>query len=299
VDNRAEIREFLVTRRAKITPVQAGLQPGGGRRRVPGLRREEVAVLAGVSTEWYVRLEKGHISGVSDEVLGAVASALQLDEAERLHLFDLARGARPSRPPRRRRARQVVRPSVLRMLESMAGTPAFIRNARLDVLAVNPLGRALYSPVFDDSVRPVNLARFCFLDPVARDFYPDWDEVARSTVALLHTEAGRDPYDRALSDMVGEFATRSEAFRTLWAAHDVQLHQYGTKHFRHPVVGLIDVDFDSMPLPASEDQGLTLTCYSAEPGSPSDDALKMLASWTASIAPSPGEDRSTGEHARG
>jgi transcriptional regulator with XRE-family HTH domain len=297
VDNRAEIREFLTTRRAKITPVQAGLQAGGGRRRVPGLRREEVAVLAGVSTEWYVRLEKGHISGVSDEVLGAVASALQLDEAERLHLFDLARAARPSRPPRRR-ARQAVRPSVLRILESMAGTPAFIRNGRLDVLAVNPLGRALYSPVFDASVRPANLARFCFLDPVSQDFYPDWDEVAESTVALLHTEAGRDPYDRELSDMVGEFATRSEAFRNLWAAHDVRLHQYGTKHFRHPVVGLVDVAFDSMPLPASEDQGLTMTCYSAEPGSPSDDALKVLASWSASTPGSPSESLGAGEQAR-
>jgi transcriptional regulator with XRE-family HTH domain len=297
VDNRAEIREFLTTRRAKITPVQAGLQAGGGRRRVPGLRREEVAVLAGVSTEWYVRLEKGHISGVSHEVLGAVARALQLDEAERLHLFDLARAARPSRSPRRR-TRQAVRPSVLRILESMAGTPAFIRNGRLDVLAVNPLGRALYSPVFDAPVRPANLARFCFLDPVSQDFYPDWEDVAESTVALLHTEAGRDPYDRELSDMVGEFATRSEAFRNLWAAHDVRLHQYGTKHFRHPVVGLVDVAFDSMPLPASEDQGLTMTCYSAEPGSPSDDALKVLASWSASTPGSPSGSLGAGEQAR-
>jgi transcriptional regulator with XRE-family HTH domain len=170
VDNRAEIREFLTTRRAKITPEQAGLQPGGGRRRVPGLRREEVAVLAGVSTEWYVRLEKGHISGVSAEVLDAVARALQLDEAERLHLSDLARAAKPSRSPRRR-TRQTVRPSVLRILESMTGTPAFVRNGRLDVLAINPLGRALYSPVFDDPARPANLARFCFLDPQSRDFY--------------------------------------------------------------------------------------------------------------------------------
>ncbi len=166
------------------------------------------------------------------------------------------------------------------------------------MLAVNSLGRALYAPVFDDPLRPANLARFCFLDPVARGFYPDWDEVAQATVALLRTEAGRDPYDRDLSDLVGEFATRSEEFRRLWAAHDVRLHQYGTKHFRHPLVGLLDVDFDSMPLPAREDQGLTLTCYSAQPGSPSDDALKMLASWTASTPVSPGEDRGAGEHAR-
>jgi hypothetical protein len=294
VDNRAEIREFLATRRAKITPEQAGLAPGGGRRRVPGLRREEVAVLAGVSTEWYVRLEKGHISGVSDEVVGAVARALQLDEAERLHLSDLARAAKPSRSPRRR-TRQTVRPSVLRILESMTGTPAFVRNGRLDVLAINPLGRALYSPVFDDPARPANLARFCFLDPQSRDFYPDWDDVAHATVALLRTEAGRDPRNRELTDLVGELATRNEEFRTGWAAHDVRLHQTGTKHFRHPAVGLLDVAFDSMPLPTREDQGLTMTCYSAEPGSPSEDALKLLASWAATASPS--QDTRTGQHA--
>jgi transcriptional regulator with XRE-family HTH domain len=293
VDNRAEIREFLATRRAKITPEQAGLQRGGGRWRVPGLRREEVAVLAGVSTEWYVRLEKGHISGVSDEVLDAVARALRLDEAERLHLFDLARAAKPSRSPRRRTP-QTVRPSVLRILESMTGTPAFVRNGRLDVLAINPLGRALYSPVFEDPASPANLARFCFLDPVSRDFYPDWDDVAHTTVALLRTEAGRDPYNRELTELVGELATRSEQFRGRWAEHDVRLHQTGTKHFRHPVVGLIDVAFDAMPLPTREDQHLTMTCYTAEPGSPSDDALKLLASWAAS--PSPSQETPAGEH---
>jgi transcriptional regulator with XRE-family HTH domain len=295
VDNRAEIREFLATRRAKITPEQAGLMPGSGRRRVPGLRREEVAVLAGVSTEWYIRLEKGHISGVSDEVLGAVARALQLDEAERLHLFDLARAAKPSRPPRRRTP-QTVRPSVLRILRSMTGTPAFVRNGRLDVLAINPLGRALYSPVFEDPARPANLARFCFLDPVSRDFYPGWDDVAHTTVALLRTEAGRNPYNRELTDLVGELATRSEQFRSLWAEHDVRLHQTGTKHFRHPVVGLLDVDFDALPLPAREDQDLTMTCYTAEPGSPSDDALKLLASWAATS--SPDLDATASEHTR-
>jgi transcriptional regulator with XRE-family HTH domain len=295
VDNRAEIREFLATRRAKITPEQAGLQRGGGRRRVPGLRREEVAVLAGVSTEWYVRLEKGHISGVSDEVLDAVARALQLDEAERLYLLDLARAAKPSRTPQRR-TQPTVRPSVLRILESMTGTPAFVRNGRLDVLAINPLGRALYSPVFEDPVRPVNLARFCFLDLVSREFYPDWDDVAHTTVALLRTEAGRDPYNRELTELVGELATRSEQFRVRWAEHDVRLHQTGTKHFRHPVVGLLDVAFDALPLPAREDQHLTMTCYTAEPGSPSDDALKLLASWAATPSHSP--DTAAREHPR-
>ena len=236
-----------------------------------------------------------YISGVSDEVLGAVARALQLDEAERLHLFDLARAAKPSRSPRRRTS-PTVRPSVLRILESMTCTPAFVRNGRLDVLAINPLGRALYSPVFEDPARPANLARFCFLDPVSRDFYPGWDDVAHSTVALLRTEAGRDPYNRELTDLVGELATRSEQFRGRWAEHDVRLHQTGTKHFRHPVVGLLDVAFDAMPLPAREEQHLTLTCYTAEPGSPSEDALKLLASWAAT--PSPGQDTAAGKHAR-
>jgi transcriptional regulator with XRE-family HTH domain len=280
VDNRAEIREFLASRRAKISPEQVGLPAGGGTRRVPGLRREEVAVLAGVSTEWYIRLEKGHISGVSDDVLDAVARALRLDEAERLHLFDLARAAKPARVPRRK-TQPAVRPSVLRILESMASTPAFVRNGRLDVLAINPLGRALYAPVFDAPLRPANLARFCFLHPQAGEFYPDWDEVASSTVALLRTEAGRDPYNRELTDLVGELATRSEQFRALWGAHNVRLHQSGTKHFLHPVVGLVDVSFDAMALPTKDDWGLTLTAYTAEPGSASEDALKLLASWAA------------------
>jgi transcriptional regulator with XRE-family HTH domain len=278
VDNRAEIREFLATRRAKLSPSQAGLASGGGRRRVPGLRREEVALIAGVSTDWYTRLEKGNIRGVSDEVLDAVARALQLDEAERLHLFDLARAAKPA-PVSRRTTQPTVRPSVERLLAAMASTPAFVRNGRLDVLAINPLGRALYAPAFEHPARPVNLARFAFLEPRSRHFYTDWDEVASSTVALLRSEAGRDPYNRDLTDLVGELATRSDEFRVRWAAHNVLLHRAGTKHFHHPVVGTIDVAFDAMALLA--DAGLTLTAYSAEPGSPSEDALKLLASWAA------------------
>jgi transcriptional regulator with XRE-family HTH domain len=290
VDNRAEIREFLASRRAKVTPEQVGLPAGGGHRRVPGLRREEVAVLAGVSTDWYVRLEKGHIGGVSAEVLDAVARALQLDEAERAHLFDLARAARPTRAPRRRAASRV-RPSVQRIVDSMVGTPAFVRNGRLDLLAINALGRALYSPAFDDPVRPTNLARFNFLDPRSRDFYPDWDKAADTTVALLRTEAGRDPHNRDLTDLVGELATRSDAFRFRWAAHDVRLHRSGVKHFHHPVVGTLDLAFEAMDLPA--DPGLTLTAYTAEPGSPSADALTLLASWAATAAAEPALPHST------
>jgi transcriptional regulator with XRE-family HTH domain len=286
VDNRAEIREFLASRRAKVTPEQVGLPAGGGKRRVPGLRREEVAVLAGVSTDWYTRLEKGHINGVSSDVLDAVARALQLDEAERAHLFNLARAARPDRTPRRR-GQSRVRPSMQRILDSMVTTPAFVRNGRLDLLASNALGRALFSPAFADPIRPANLARFNFLDPAARDFYPDWNNSANTTVALLRTEAGRDPQNKDLADLIGELATRSDEFRVRWGAHDVRLHRSGVKHFHHPAVGTVELAFEALDLPA--DPGLTLTAYTAEPGSPSDDALRLLASWAATAAPTNSE----------
>jgi transcriptional regulator with XRE-family HTH domain len=278
MDNRTEVREFLSTRRAKITPEQAGV-PLYGRRRVPGLRREEVARLAGVSTDYYTRLEKGNLSGASDSVLHGIAEALHLDEAERAHLFDLARAARAGGREPRRRPQPSVRPSIQRILDSMTTTAAFVRNGRLDVLAANALCRALYAPVFDDPTRAPNLARFTFLDPRSRDFHPDWEGSANTTVSILRTEAGRDPYDRALTDLVGELATRSEAFRSRWAAHDVRLHRTGVKHFHHPVVGDLDVDFDAMELPA--EPGLTLTAYTAAPGSPAEEKLTLLASWAA------------------
>jgi transcriptional regulator with XRE-family HTH domain len=278
--SRDDIREFLASRRARITPQQAGLTAYGRNRRVPGLRREEVAMLAGVSIDYYTRLERGNLSGVSDSVLEALVSALQLDEAERAHLFDLARAAGPTCKPRRRAAHQV-RPGLRNLLEAMTDAPAFVRNGRLDLLALNRLGRALYSLALEGPVRPANLARFAFLDPRAADFYADWDEAANSTVALLRTEAGRDPCDRGLSNLVGELATRSEPFRVRWAAHDVRLHQTGAKRFHHPAVGDLTLAFEGMPLPA--DPGLTLTAYSAEPGSPSQDALKLLASWSATL----------------
>ena len=193
-------------------------------------------MLAGVSTDWYTRLEKGHIGGVSEDVLDAVARALRLDEAERAHLFDLARAARPSRAPRRQHRNQV-RPSLQRVVDAMVAAPAFVRNGRLDLLAINTLGRALYAPVFDDPSRPANLARFNFLDPRARDFYPNWDDAAHTSVALLRTEAGRDPHNRDLTALVGELATRSGEFRARWAAHNVRLHQRGSKSFNHPSSG--------------------------------------------------------------
>jgi len=278
--NRADVRDFLVTRRARITPQQAGLAFYGGNRRVPGLRREEVAMLAGVSADYYTRLEKGNLSGVSDTVLGAIANALQLDEAERLHLADLARAANTS-PARAawRNVPQQVRPGIRLILDGMADTPAFIRNGRLDILAVNTLGRALYSPVFTSHGGTPNLARFRFFNPAARQFYPDFTDSAHTTVELLRTEAGRDPFNPSLTGLIGELSTRSEEFRTLWAAHNVRLHRTGIKHFNHPAVGRLDLMFEAMALEA--DGGLTLTAYTAEPGTPSHDGLKLLESWAA------------------
>jgi transcriptional regulator with XRE-family HTH domain len=277
-----ELGAFVASRRAKITPQQAGLPLFGGNRRVPGLRREELAMLAGLSVEYLTRLERGNASGVSDSVLDALARALQLDEAEVSHVFDLARALRSTtREPRRRPPQPRVRPSVQRILDSMTTTPAFVRNGRLDILAINPLGRALYAPVFDRPDQPANLARFCFLDPRADDLYPNWDDAADTSVALLRTEAGRDPQNKALTALVGELTTCSREFATRWARHDVRLHRTGLKHFTHPVVGDLALAFDAMELPA--DPGLTLTAYSAEPGTPAEEKLQLLASWAATI----------------
>jgi transcriptional regulator with XRE-family HTH domain len=283
MDNRDDVREFLASRRARITPEQAGLPSFGGTRRVAGLRRAEVAMLAGVSPDYYIRLERGNLSGVSDSVLEAIARALQLDEAERSHLYDLTRAANTSPRTRRRPSRQQIRPGVKSLLDAMTDAPAFVRNGRLDILAINRLGEALYAPAFDTPDRPVNLARFCFLDPRADELYPDWDNAANTTVALLRTEGGRDPYNKALSDLVGELATRSDDFRTRWAAHNVRLHHTGIKRFQHPVVGRLELAFEAMPLPA--DPGLTMTAYSADAGTPAGDALRLLASWAATTEP--------------
>ncbi|ASN53409.1 helix-turn-helix transcriptional regulator [Sinomonas sp. R1AF57] len=278
MDNRSEIREFLATRRAKLTPEQAGLPAFGGNRRVPGLRREEVALLAGVSAEYYTKLERGALAGVSESVLEALTRALQLTDAETAHLYDLARAASRSSRPRRRPA-PAVTPSIQRLLDSMDGVPAFVRNGRLDILAINDLGRALYSEAYASGSRPVNLARFQFLDPRSHNLYPDWEKAADTAVAILRTEAGRDPYDKSLTDLVGELSTRSDEFRTRWAMHDVRLHRGGYKDFRHPAVGDLHLAFDALDIPNAP--GLTLTAYTADPGTPSEDGLRLLASWAA------------------
>lgn len=277
VDLRKEAAEFLRSRRARITPERAGLPAWGDRRRVKGLRREEVALLAGVSVEYYVRLERGNLSGVSEPVLEAVANALQLDDAERAHLHDLAR-ATSSRSATGRSGRSTVRPPVQWLLDSMQGTAAYVRNARTDLLAANALGRALYAPVFAMPGRP-NVARFIFLDPSAADFFTEWRKVAGESAALLRTLAGENPYDAGLTQLVGELSTRSDLFRTLWATHDVRQHRTGTKKFHHPVVGDLTLAYESMELTA--DPGLRLNAYVAEPGTPSAEALALLASWAA------------------
>ena len=277
MDPTNDIREFLVSRRARITPEQAGLPAYGANRRVKGLRREEVAMLAGISAEYYVRLERGNVRGVSEDVLEGIVRALQLDEAERAHLFHLVRAASASGPSRRRPAQERVRPVVQRILDSMVGAPAFVRNDRLDVLAANQLGEAFYAPLYDDPARPVNSARFVFLNPRATEFFRDWDTIANDAVGILRAEAGRDPHDRRLSDLIGELSTRSQEFRVRWAAHNVKLHRTGVKRFHHPVVGDLTLDFESLDLPG--DPGQTLLVYSAEPASPSRQALDLLASW--------------------
>lgn len=278
IDQRAEVREFLSTRRARITPEQAGLASYGGKRRVKGLRREEVAMLAGVSVDYYVRMERGNLSGASESVLDALARALQLDEAERDHLFALARTAKP-RAKRHSTPPTTVRPAIQHILDSISDAPAWVRNARHDVLAMNQLGRALYSPILEDPRRPANTTRFVYLNPAAKDFFVDWDQIANDGAAMLRLEAGRHPHDKALIELIGELSTQSEVFRQRWASHDVQFHRSGRKRLRHPVVGQLDLAYESMDL-ASE-PGLVLNIYTAPPGSPAADGLKMLASWAA------------------
>ncbi|RZT26741.1 helix-turn-helix protein [Kribbella sp. VKM Ac-2569] len=279
MDNRAAIREFLASRRARITPEQAGLPAYGGNRRVKGLRREEVAMLAGMSIDYYVRLERGNLAGASDTVLEGLARALQLDDAERAHLFDLARAAEPTPARSRKAAPATVPASVQLVLDAVNDAPAWVRNARHDMLAANRMARALYSPLLADPRRPANSARFVYLDPASHDFFQDWERAADDIAAMLRSEAGRNPHDKLLIELIGELSTRSEDFRTRWAAHNVRFHRTGLKKLRHPVVGDLDLTFEAMEFPAHP--GLTFLAYVAPVGSPTADSLKLLASWAA------------------
>jgi transcriptional regulator with XRE-family HTH domain len=277
-----DIREFLTSRRARITPDQAGLPAYGRNRRVAGLRREEVAMLAGISVEYYTKLERGHGSGVSGSVFDGLARALQLDEAERAYLAALLHTSATPRPRRPRPARQGVRPTVQRLLDAMTGIPAYVRNGNFDILAANALGQALYAPLYDDPARPVNSARFLFLNPAAPDFFPEWEKVADDCVAYLRASAALDPYDERLQTLIGELSTRSEVFRSRWADHNVRFHRSGTKYLRHPLIGEVILDFEAFEIAA--DSGLRLNTYTAAPDSPSAQALGLLASWVATPA---------------
>lgn len=280
MDERDAVSAFLRSRREKITPEQAGL-PTYGQRRVPGLRRGEVASLAGVSVEYYTRLERGNLRGVSDNVLDALARALRLDGTERMYLYDLARAAGPARA-RQRAVRPTVRPSVTRIVEGMPGLPAYVMNNRLDTLAANPLGRALYSEMYADPTCKANVARFAFFHPSARRFYTDWDRMARFAVGALRVEAGKSPYDRELTNLIGELSTRSDAFRVMWGSQDVHVFRDSTKRLNHPAVGDLELDQETMSLP--DESGLSVVVYSAPDGSAAEDGLKLLASWSATTA---------------
>ncbi len=286
VASKDDIREFLVSRRANVRPAQAGIRDFGGKRRVPGLRREEVAELAGVSLDYYTRLERGNIRGASDGVLNAVARALQLNDVERAHLYDLARPTpAASVAAAERQGRPVgpsVRVSVQRVLDKLA-VPAVVYNAQQDLVAANLMGRALLSPHFD-SDRP-NLARFIFLDSRARDYYVDWPLACSLTAAMLRFEAGRDPLNSDLTALIGELSMRSPQFRKDWSDQDVHEHRTGSKVYRHPDAGEIDVTYDVFEMPGQP--GLSITTYTAEEGSDSAEKLALLATWAAIQAPEP------------
>ncbi|HEX3791688.1 MAG TPA: helix-turn-helix transcriptional regulator [Pseudonocardiaceae bacterium] len=285
MDAKAEVKDFLTSRRAKITPEEVGLTTYGARQ-VPGLRREEVATLAGVSVDYYNRMERGNLSGVSEGVLDAVAGALRLDEAERTHLFDLARASNDRATGRRRGpVRRTVRPSVEWMIAAMTGAAAFVVNSRQDILAVNHLGRAFFAPIFE-SRSPANMARFTYLDPQAKNFFADWDRAAKECVAALRAQAGRDPFDRELSDLVGELSTRCAEFAALWATHNVRFHRKMEKQFNHPVVGELTLRYERLAV--AGDPGLEIFVYVAEPGSRSAEAVDLLANWAADGSAVPG-----------
>lgn len=277
----ANIREFLITRRSRLTPAEAGLPDFGGRRRVPGLRREEVALLAGMSVEYYVRLERGNASGISDAILDGISRALKLDDAEHAHLYDLVRAAnRGTRTPQRKPASrtQQIRPGTRQILDAMT-FPAIVQNGRMDIIATNTLGRALFSEMFVEPREPVNFARFLFLDPRGRLAYREWNDSAEQIVALLRAESGRVPSDRALRSLIDELSNGSSEFAALWEAHDVRIHLAGKKLFHHPDVGDLDLSYEAMQL--MTDPGLQFVGFTAEPGSSTDQALRLLGSLAA------------------
>jgi transcriptional regulator with XRE-family HTH domain len=274
-EGNTELRDFLRTRRARITPEEAGLPPRPGARRVPGLRREEVAMLAGVSVDYYIRLERGRNVNASESVLDAVARAMRLDDTERAHLMMLAR---PSRARRRPLSPQQVPLALHRVLDAWTETPAVVLGRRMDVLVANRMARALYADFEALPRHERNMARYLFLDESARRLYADWESAARGIVAALHLYAGRHPQDPQLAELVGELSIRDVDFRLWWADHDVLAHTYGSKSYHHPVAG--DLTLDYVALNPTGDPDLLLGLYTVEPGSPSEQGLRLLASWS-------------------
>jgi transcriptional regulator with XRE-family HTH domain len=293
VDHRRDVQDFLASRRARLSPEQAGLPSYGRKRRVQGLRREEVAMLAGVSVDYYARLERGNLAGASPSVLDAVARALQLDDAERQHLLDLARNSdtTPRRERRPKPSAATPRPAILAILAAMTGIPAYVRTARMEILAANELCQALYGGALDDEQLPLNLARYLFLDPHSRGFFLDWDAVADDLTGALRIQAGRDPRDRVLTDLIGELSTRSDEFVARWARQNVRLHRTTRKRLHNRVVGDIELTGNALELPGDD---LVLIAYTADPGSPAEDQLHLLAAWSATQNTAPEHSGPTG-----
>lgn len=271
-----DLREFLRSRRARVTPEEVGLPNLPGTRRVPGLRREEVAQLAGVSVDYYVRLERGKNVNVSESVLDALARALLLNETERTYLYTVAKPTRRTRPMPPQRVRQGLRLA----LESMSDIPVMLLGRRMDVLATNLLARALYKDFDAAPPHERNIARYMFLDPAAREVYVDWADGARNAVAGLQFYAGQHPHDPELAKLVGELSVRDADFRRWWADHDVFRHGHGTKRLHHPVVGELTVFYESL-IPR-DDPDMMIAMHTVEPGSPSEQSMRLLASWAAS-----------------
>lgn len=274
MDERRELGSFLKSRRALVSPAQPGISPG--RRRVQGLRREEVSQLAGISVEYYVRLEQGRANRPSDEVLDALADALELDDVERAHLQDLARTSTRGSARRSRPAEQA-RPELVQLLAAFDGMPALLINHRLDVLAWNRLATVLFFDFAAAAGKDRNLARFCFLEQLSRERFVDWPDVARATVGQLRLAAGRHTHDEELATLLGELTLRSDGFRALWAKRDVRERTHGTKRFRHPLVGELALRFENFDLPGS---GQRLVMFSAEPATPAQQAVELLSMWT-------------------
>ena len=282
MDNRKEASDFLRLLRARITPERAGLTVYGGDRRVAGLRREEVAQLAGVSAAYYIKIERGDLRGVSESVLYAIIRALNLDEAEAAHLLDLASTANRGRVITRARPEPQVSAGIQQLVDTMQDVPALVMNKLSEPVASNRLGRALFPDLFPDGKPPVNHARYLFLDDRSQLFYPDWEKSAREAVSSMRLIAGKDPSDKAFNDLIAELTAGSAEFREWWASHTVRTHTSGSKRINHPVVGAMTIQFEALALTAIP--GMRLVTYLTEPASSSADALNVLRSWTAEPA---------------